>query len=151
MKKLSILLLVSFAFVLAAFAQSRQSVSGAEVTGTFRFYTTKNSWNEVGVLALGKGKLKVKIDLTYARHPGTGDVITDGTEGIAEIVGDTAVLALEDVILPEDKGKCKVTIKFVKPGQIKITRDSSCRFGMDIPTDGIYRKVSKARPGFEEP
>jgi len=149
--KLFILLLVSFASVPTAFAQSRQSVSGAEVTGTFRFHTTKNSWNEVEILALGKGKLKVKIDLTYARRPATGDVITDGAEGIAEIVGDTGVLALDDVILPEDKGKCMVTIKFVRPGQIKITRDSSCRFGMDIRTDGIYRKVSNARPKFGEP
>ena len=149
MKKLSILLLVFFSFVSVALAQ-RASVRGAEVTGTFRSYFKgkfKGSYNEVNILALGKGKLKVRFDLTFPHLDGTGELTANvgEAEGTAEISGDTAVFTS-----PELEG-CKIILKFVKPGQLKITQegDASCGFGYNVRADGTYTK-SSTKPKFDE-
>ena len=149
MKKLFILLLLSFSFGSVAFGQTRKSVSGTEVTGTFRSYFKgkfKGNYNEIKVLALGKGKLKVSFGLTYPFIDGTGnlDANVGEAEGTADIVGDTAIFSSA-----EDGEPCKITIKFVKPGQIKVIQNDSCGFGLNVSADGIYQKVSKAKPKFE--
>jgi hypothetical protein len=55
--------------VIYANAQTaRNSVSGAEVNGTYRMPFTgkfKDSSNEIRILALGKGKVRVAFDLLY--------------------------------------------------------------------------------------
>ena len=149
MKKLIILLLVSFAVASVTFAQKRKSVSGAEVTGTFRSYYKgkfKGNFNEIKILALGKGKLKVSFGLTYPFIDGTGGLDANVGEavGTAEIAGDTALFSSE-----EDGGLCKIEIEFVKPGQIKVTQDGSCGFGLNVSADGTYQKVRRTKPRFE--
>ena len=145
-KKLLILLLVSFAFGSVAFAQNRKSVSGAEVTGTFRsFYKGKfkSKYNEIKILALGKGKLKISYDLTDPYRDGASVLADDAlrTDGTAEIVGDTAIFSPDG---------CKITIKFVKQGKIKVTQDGMCDFGFNVSADGTYyQKVSTEKPKFE--
>ncbi len=149
MKKLFILLLLTFTFASVAFAQTRKSVSGAEVTGTFRSYYKgkfKGNFNEIKILALGKGKLKISFGLTYPFIDGTGalDANVGEAVGTAEIVADTALFSSA-----EDGDLCKIKIKFVKPGQIKVTQDGSCGFGLNVSADGTYQKVSRAKPRFE--
>lgn len=149
MKKLFFLLLVSLAFVPVAFTQTRKSVSGKEVTGTFRSYFTgkfKGNFNEIKILALGKGKLKISFGLTYPFVDGTGalDANVGEAEGTADIAADTAVFSSQ-----EDGESCKITIKFVRQGQIKVTQDGSCGFGLNVSSDGTYKKVSNAKPKFE--
>ena len=136
--------------VIYANAQTaRNSVSGAEVTGTFRMSFTgkfKDSSNEIRILALGKGKLRVAFDL---QHPytmsGGGPMVNIGNaEGIAEIAGDRAAFA-------PGEGPCRITINFVRPGTIKVTQqgtDADCGFGANVTADGTYKKVSSARPKF---
>ena len=151
MKKLFLLCLVIFAFSSVASAQ-RASVSGAEVTGTFRYNFKgkyKGSSSEVKILALGKGKLKISMNLIYPFTDPSGQLSANVGEaqGTANIDGDTAVFS------PDGAEGCKITIKFVKPGQIKITEDggdSGCGFGHNVTSDGIYTKVSGAKPKFEE-
>ena len=49
-------------------AQTRKSVSAAEVSGTFRSFFDdkfKGDYNEIKILALGRGKLRVAFNLTY--------------------------------------------------------------------------------------
>ncbi len=149
MKKLFILLLLTFTFASVAFAQTRKSVSGAEVTGTFRSYYKgkfKGNFNEIKILALGKGKLKISFGLTYPFIDGTGalDANVGEAVGTAEIGGDTALFSSA-----EDGDLCKIKIKFVKPGQIKVTQDGACGFGLNVSADGTYQKVSRAKPRFE--
>ena len=51
-----------------AHAQTRKSVSAAEVSGTFRSFfedELKGDYNEIKILALGRGKLRVAFNLTY--------------------------------------------------------------------------------------
>ena len=140
------------AFALNANAQtSRKAVGAAEVNGTFRSYFSgkfKGSYNEIKILALGKNKLKVRFDLTYPHIDGTGGLManTGEAEGVAEINGDTAVYSTSD-----EYGKCAITIKFVKPGVIKVNEaaeESDCGFGFNVSADGTYKKVSSVKPKF---
>jgi hypothetical protein len=133
-----------------SFAQTaRGSVSGAEVTGTFRMPFRgkyKGSFNEIRILALGKGKLRIAFELTYPYTMSDGGLManTGEADGTAEISGDTAAYTPAE-------GGCRITIKFVKPGTIRVTQeegDGSCGFGLNVTADGTYKKVSGARPKF---
>ena len=130
---------------------SRKTVGAAEVNGTFRAYFSgkaKGSYDEIKIFALGKGKLKIGFDLVYPYIDGTGEQSANmgEAEGIAEIVGDTAVYTNEEF------GQCKITIKFAKPGTIRVNQkgtDAECGFGHNVSADGTYKKFSGAKPKFE--
>jgi len=152
MKKL--IILGSFIFLFSAIgavnAQTRKSVSAAEVNGTFRSYfggKFKGNYNEVKILALGKGKLRVAFELTYPYVDGTGEMSANlgAADGTATIEGDTAVYSSDEF------GECRITIKFVRRGTIEITQsgtDSECGFGRNVNADGTYKKSSGAKPKF---
>jgi len=151
MKKLLVFASLFFLFsAIGANAQSRKSVSAAEVNGTFRSVFKgkfKGSYNEIKILALGKGKLRVAFELVYPYIDGTGEQSANlGTaDGTATIAGDTAIYSSDEF------GQCKITIKFLKPGTIKITQngvDSDCGFGHNVNANGTYKKTSSAKPKF---
>jgi len=154
MRKL--LILASLIFMFSAIgevnAQSRKSVSTAEVNGTFRSYYSgkfKGNYNEVKILALGKGKLRVSFGLTYPYIDGTGGMMANVgiADGTATIEGDTAIFSSDEY------GECRITIKFVKRGTIEITQsgvDSECGFGNNVNAGGTYKKTSNAKPEFEQ-
>lgn len=133
-------------------AQTRSAVGAAEVNGTFRSYfggKFKGSYNEIKILALGKGKLRVFFGLTYPHIDGTGELSANVGEadGTATIEGDTAVYSSDEF------GQCKITIKFVKPGTIEVNQsgvDSECGFGFNVNASGTYKKTSSAKPKFDE-
>ncbi|MEP6848172.1 MAG: hypothetical protein ABI999_04895 [Acidobacteriota bacterium] len=135
----------------AAGQTSRASVSGAEVTGTFSHGFTgkfKGSASEIKILALGKGKLKVAFDLIYPFVDGAGELEANmgQLDGEADISGDTAVLKTTEF------GPCTITIKFVRPGGIKVTQngsDGDCGFGHNVSAEGSYKKTSGAKPKFD--
>ena len=61
------------------------------------------------------------------------------------IEGDTARYVSEDQ-------KCRITIKFVKPGTItidEISNEAGCGFGHNVTSTGTYRRVSAKKPSFE--
>lgn len=136
-----------------AVAQTRRAVSGAEVTGTFRSYFSgkaKGSYDEIKILALGKGKLKVSFDLLYPFTMANGEIMPNlGTaQGEATISGDTAIYTGG-----ADLPNCKITIKFVKPGTLKVTQsgtDAECGFGVNVTADGTYKKASATKPKFDQ-
>lgn len=146
-KLLFIFAILIFVGVSGVFAQ-RKSVSGAEVTGTFRDYfggASKDFYNEIQIKALGGGKLKVSMNLIYPYKTGSGEMTANTGEatGEASIEGDTAIFT------PEGTETCKITIKFVKPGVIKVTEDggySGCGFGHNVYSAGTYKKVSGKKP-----
>jgi hypothetical protein len=154
MKKLLILttLIYIFSAIGATNAQSRKSVSAAEVNGTYRSYFSgkfKGSYNEIKILALGKGRLRVAFELVYPYIDGASEESANmGTaDGTATIEGDTAIFSrYED-------GQCKITIKFVKRGTIEVAQsgtDGECGFGFNVNADGTYKKASSAKPKFEQ-
>jgi hypothetical protein len=146
------LLLASLIFLFsatgAANAQERKSVSAAEASGTFRSAFRgkfKDSYNEIKILALGKGKLRVSFELIYPYVTGTGEMSANmgEAEGTAIIEGDTAVYSSDEF------GECKITIKFVKPGMIEVRQngmDSDCGFGHNVTASGTYKKSSGTKP-----
>lgn len=154
MKKLLIAanLIFLFSTIGAVNAQNRKSVGAAEVNGTFRSYFSgkfKSSYNEVRILALGSGKLRVAFELTYPFIDGTGGLMANegAADGTATIEGDTAIFS------PDENGECKITIKFVRRGTIEVAQlgtDSECGFGFNVNADGAYIKLSNAKPKFEQ-
>jgi hypothetical protein len=153
LQKLLVSLFIVMLFAVGASAQTaRKSVSGAEVTGTFsRSFTGKfkGSTSQIKILALGKGKLKIFFDLLYPFIDGSGEMSANMGQvtGEAAIAGDTAIYSTEEY------GECKITIKFVRPGTIKVTQEggsSGCGFGHNVTAEGTYKKTSSARPKFEE-
>jgi hypothetical protein len=143
------LLTFFFLSMFAAASAQRPSVSGAEVTGTFRLYFSggsKGGFNEAKISALGEGKLKISLSLIYPYKDGHGKMTANfgEAEGVADIVGDSAVFT------PEGMDTCKISIKFVKLGQIKITEDggeNGCGFGRNVYSDGTYIKVITKKRG----
>ncbi|MEQ1604015.1 MAG: hypothetical protein ABL999_04030 [Pyrinomonadaceae bacterium] len=135
----------------AAAAQSRASVPAAEVNGTFRMNFTgkyKGSSNEIKILALGGGKVRVAMELVYPYKMQNGELMANMGEldGEASISGDTAVYSATEF------GKCTITIKFVTPGTIKVAQDGTdadCGFGHNVMATGTYKKVSSKKPTFE--
>lgn len=148
MKKLFLASFVLFATFTIASAQ-RTSVSSSEVTGTFRLYFsggTKGDYNQAKISSIGKGNLKVSLELIYPYVDGNGQKTANMGEakGTAELIGDTAVFT------PEGAETCKITIKFVKLGQIKITEDggeNGCGFGRNVYSDGTYIKIKSKKRG----
>lgn len=134
--------------------RSRPSVSGAEVTGTFKMSFIgkkyKDFSNQLEIQALGGGKLKIAFDLVYPYTLKNGEVSVNmgGLSDEIDIKGDTAIYQSSEY------GDCKITIKFVRPGEVKVTQDGSdgtCGFGHNVSSHGTYRKVSSKRPKFESP
>lgn len=132
----------------------RKSVSAGEVNGTFKMSFVgrkfKDLANRLDILALGGGKLKIAFDLLYPYtlqdENGAVSANLGNLSGEATIKGDTAIFESNEF------GPCKVTIKFVRPGMVKVTQDGTdaeCGFGHNVTTQGTYRKVSSKKPKFE--
>jgi hypothetical protein len=143
----ALIMFLSFAFVAEA---QRKSVSGAEITGTFlsRFKGDfKDSANEIMIQALGKGKFRIGMSLIYPDKDAMGNPSANmGTlDGIGKITGDIGIYESNEF------GYCKVTVKFVKPGQIKVSqedKDGGCGFGLNVSANGTFTKVSGKKPKF---
>jgi len=155
MPKKSFLILFAIAFsvflTISALGQTaRKSVSAGEVTGTFRHKFTgkfRGSSSEIRIVSIGRGKLKVAFDLIYPYEIGDGELTANmgSADGPATIKGDTAVYSSNEF------GPCRITIKFVRPRRISVTQDGTdvdCGFGHNVMADGIYKKVSSAKPKF---
>ena len=143
---IAVICLITLAVVASA-QSARASVSASEVNGTFRMNFTgkfKGSYNEIKILARGGGRLRVAMDLLYP-YMVKGDLLANVGEldGQAVIKGDTAIYA------SSESGKCTITIKFVRPGTIKVSQEGDCGFGHNVIADGTYHKVSSAKPKFE--
>lgn len=142
---------VLFMSAVGSSAQTRNAVSVSEVTGTFRSYFTgkaKGSYDEIKIASAGRGKLKVSFELMYPHLDSSGQMMPNmgSAQGDAVIDGSSAFYTSTDF------GQCKITIDFVKPGQIKVTQSGSdveCGFGANVTADGTYKKVSGAKPKFE--
>ena len=136
----------------AAAQTGRKSVPASEVNGTFRMNFTgkfKGSSNEIRIWALGHNKLKIGMDLLYPYIVDKELSANIGElDGEATITGDTATYSSTEF------GKCQITIKFVRPGVIKVTQsgaDFDCGFGHNVTADGTYHKVSGNKPKFGRP
>lgn len=125
----------------SAFSQGTRIVTGAEANGTYR-----SGRNEIKILALGHNKLRVQMHLTYEFKSQAGPMANVGEAfGEATIENDTAVFH------PPDTQDCTITIKFLQGNKIKVTEDRSfnCGFGLNVSSEGTYRKIKSGKPKFD--
>ena len=137
-----------FAFVLLLIvcgltqAQSNKIVTAKQVNGTWHY---KN--NEIKILALGGGKLKVQFDLSYVYKNQYGP-----TANVGFALGEADIDGIIAIFTTTDFGECKITMKFTG-GKLVVTQegsDADCGFGHNVTADGTYKKVSGAKPKFDE-
>jgi hypothetical protein len=118
-----------------------RSVTAAEANGTYRDIESKS---EIKILALGHGKLKVQLALVYQREFAATANVGDAS-GEATIDNDVAVF------VPEAAGECKITLTFLPNHELKVEQQGGgCAFGHNVRADGIFRKVNKRKPKFED-
>jgi hypothetical protein len=141
----STLAFVIFTFfaLTAATRAGERIVTAAEANGTWRNIESKS---EIKILALGHGKLKVQLALIYEHHSAAGLAANVGdASGEATIENDIAVF------VPEDAGDCKITMTFLSNSKLKVEQQGiDCGFGHNVRADGIFRKVSKRKPKFDD-
>ena len=129
---------------------TRKSVPASEVNGTFRHNFSgvfRGSSNEIKILALGGGKLHIAMDLVYPYSLPNGEL----SANMGQLDGEATITADIAVYESTEDGTCKITIKFVKPGTIKVSQtDSDCGFGHNVSSDGTYKKVSSVKPKFDK-
>ena len=141
MKAVGLLVLI-FGLCVADRAQTPRIITAAQANGTYDYRD-----NEIKILALGRNKLRVQMDLTYAYKSPAGPTANTGeASGEATVDKDTAVF------FPMDDHKCKITIKFLAGNKIKVTEDNTmdCGFGMNVSSEGTYRKVKAGKPKFDD-
>ncbi len=139
MKKNLFPILAVLTLCATAAAQSGKVVTAAQANGTYR--SGKNTFK---ILALGNNKLKVQFDGVYLTRAGGPNVGT--AQGEARIEFDVATF------VPPDTEGCKITLKFL-PGKLVVTQeggDFNCGFGHNVTADGTYRKISRAKPKFDQ-
>jgi hypothetical protein len=110
-----------------------RSVTAAEANGTYR-----DGKSEIKILSVGRGKLKVEMNIVKPRDDGSA-------AGEATIENDVAIF------VPPDTEGCKITMTFMPNGTLKVEgegRPVDCGFGRMAPPDGIYKKVSSDKPKF---
>jgi hypothetical protein len=129
---------------------SIENVSAAQrgVTGTYD-YKGENRTNQIKVLDLGSGNLRVEFMGSYEFKTQSGELManTGGTDGAkARLVGNSAELKLKDF------PKCKIRLTFSGDQLVvkQSSTDADCGFGANVFADGTYHKTSSARPKFGE-
>ena len=139
-------------FSLVATAQrSRASVPASEVNGTFRHSFAgiyKGSSSEIKILALGGGKLHIAMDLIYPYTMLNGDLMANTGQLDEKFAIDGDIAVFKTAV----NGTCRIQIKFVAPGTIKVVQDGvNCGFGNRVTSSGTYKRVSSAKPKFDAP
>ena len=115
-------------------------VTAAQINGTWHY-----KHNEFKLWALGHQKIKVQFSGVYEYKSPEGPTanLGDGS-GIADIERDTITFK-PDVSEPE----CAITIKLVG-GKLRVSQVGICGFGHNVTADGLYTRVSRAKPKFDE-
>ncbi len=117
-------------------------VTAAQVNGTWR----RKDGSEFKILALGRQRLRVSFDGIYEyRLPDGAPTANIGFgEGVAFIEGDTATFNP----IGDEELDCKITLRFAD-GKLLVSQEGGCGFGHNVTADGVYRRVSAAKPKFD--
>ena len=123
----------------AGFAQGR-IVTAAQANGTYR-----SGPNEIKILALGKNKLRIQMDLAWEYKTPEPGANVGTSSGEATIENDVATFR------PKDTEDCTITIKFLSGNRIRVSEDHmlNCGWGFNVNSTGTYRKVRAGKPKFD--
>jgi len=139
--KVLVTLLCTLLICGSAVSQGR-IVTAAQANGTYR-----SGRNEIKILALGHNRLKIQMHLTYEYKVPAGWMANVGEAfGEATIEYDVATFR------PPDTRDCTITIKFLPGNKIKVSEDRTinCGFGLNVSSQGTYRKIRAGKPKFDE-
>jgi hypothetical protein len=142
MKKLLLLTAALLFFGVAAYAQKPRIVTAAQANGVYKYRN-----NEIRILALGGGKLKVRMDLVYAYQSAAGPTANIGFAlGEADIENDLATFR------PPNTEGCVITLKFLPGNKLRVEEEGmlNCGFGFNVSSAGVYRKIKSGKPKFDE-
>ncbi len=136
--KVSVLCLAAVSIV-TVWAQSDNSVTAAQVNGTW-----KTKGGEFKIWALGQQRLQVEFSGVYEYKTPQGPTANTGEgSGIATIEGDTVIFKPEGA-----EEECRITLKFTRD-KLVVTQTGICGFGHNVSAEGTYKKVSGKKPEFE--
>lgn len=116
-------------------------VTAAQANGTY-----KSGPNEIRILALGKNKLRIQMDLAWEYKNEQGPGANVGTSrGEATIENDVATFR------PEETEDCTITIKFISGNRIRVSVEHflNCGWGFNVNAEGTYRKIRGGKPKFD--
>ena len=115
-------------------------VTAKQVNGTWKFRD-----NEFKIWAMGEQKLRIEFFGAWEHDSVAGRTANTGEgAGIAKIEGDTAIFKPEGA---EDE--CQITLKFAA-GKLVVTQEGICGFGHNVSGEGTYKRVSSAKPKFDD-
>lgn len=121
-------------------ASDPRIVTAAQVNGTW-----KSDTGTFKVWALGKQRLQVQFLGFYEYQTKDGPMANTGEgSGIAFIDADVAIFKPDT-----SESDCKITMQF-GPEKMSVEQEGGCGFGHNVIADGIYKKVSRAKPVFGE-
>jgi hypothetical protein len=129
----------ALASIATAVADTHQSVTAAQVNGTWK------TWGgEFKIWALGKQRLQVEFSGVYEYTIPQGRTANEGQgSGVAAIEGDTALFRPEGA-----EEECQITLRFSN-GKLLVTQVGLCGFGHNVSAEGTYKRVSSKKPKFE--
>jgi hypothetical protein len=117
-------------------------VTGAQVNGTWQY-----RGSVFHIWSLGQQKLKVEFLGTYEYKSPKGRMANTGLgSGTATIEGDTAIFKPTEVGEDED---CKITMRFTR-SRLIVNQEGICGFGHNVVATGTYRRISRAKPKFDQ-
>jgi hypothetical protein len=141
MKKLFLAFLIVFHLVILGHGQ--KIVTAQQVNGSWREVSSRADavTTEFWIWALGHQKLKAEFVGNNAVKK-----FSNTATGTATIDGTVAVFKPDDA----DTGDpCIMTLHFTA-NRLIVTEKGNCGWGLGVDSEGTYRKVSSAKPPFDQ-
>ncbi|HEX4638324.1 MAG TPA: hypothetical protein VH170_02445 [Chthoniobacterales bacterium] len=131
---------ILLALVIAALDLNAQGdVSAKQINGTWKYRN-----NEFKIWSLGQQKLQIEFFGDWEHDSAVGRTANTGEgNGIARIDADTAIFKPKGA-----EEECKITLKFAG-GKLTVRQEGICGFGFNVRADGIYKRISSAKPKFD--
>lgn len=132
------MVLLVWSWLSGARADDGVPITAARANGSYKSFD-----NEIDILTLKNGTLKVQFDLTNKYVGPMGPTAATGASlGEARLVKDTAIY------FKNEFAPCRISIKFLPKNQLEVTELESggCTFGARTSAAGIYRKLKSGVP-----
>ena len=127
---------------LASLALAQSKVTAEQVNGTWVVETGPNSTNTWRVWEVGDNRYRVEFYgiINFGNRFNSGYAT-----GTVQFVGDLATLRLVN------QPNCVITLRWIGKGRLEVrevTYPAACGFGLNVSSEGVYRRTAVTRPVF---
>ena len=127
---------------LAGFVLAQTRVTPEQVNGTWVVETGPNSTNTWKIWENGPNRYQVEFYgiITFGDRFNSGFAL-----GNVQFSGDVATLRLLNF------PTCLITLRLLRTGQLEVreaTYPAACGFGLNVSSEGVYRRTAKTKPLF---